>query len=259
MYSITVNGLSIIIVLCPESTWKSGIPHIPKFVRILYILFVKNLCKDTSIHSKHSHRHFAEKKSANPHVKFASEPAALRGVRNWLVFFYVKKRRSFTPEVSHSHVHHFGALQSNLPILTSSFWNCVGKIRLCEGRWFCICFKCLLSGESGASSCICCDLLCLIMQLLMIFIYGYFQSRLPSLKLTYPLKIDPWKRRVLLETTIFRCQYSFRECNSFMPFAKTECYFRPLITKSPVCYSFKRWINRRIHVFNLLFLFKNVS
>ena len=33
----------------------------------------------------------------------------------------------------------------------------------------------------------------------------------PSLKLTYPLKIDPWKRRFLLETTIFRGYVSFRE------------------------------------------------
>ena len=34
---------------------------------------------------------------------------------------------------------------------------------------------------------------------------------LPSLKLTYPLKIDPWKRRFLLETIIFRRYVSFRE------------------------------------------------
>ena len=32
------------------------------------------------------------------------------------------------------------------------------------------------------------------------------------MKLTYPLKIDPWKRRVLLETIIFRGYVSFREC-----------------------------------------------
>ena len=36
-------------------------------------------------------------------------------------------------------------------------------------------------------------------------------KEIPSLKLTWPLKIDPWKRRVLLETTIFRCYVSFRE------------------------------------------------
>ena len=32
-----------------------------------------------------------------------------------------------------------------------------------------------------------------------------------SLKLTYPLKIDPWKRRFLLDTIIFRGYVSFRE------------------------------------------------
>ena len=35
---------------------------------------------------------------------------------------------------------------------------------------------------------------------------------LPSLKLTWHLKITPWKRRCLLETIIFRCYVSFREC-----------------------------------------------
>ena len=34
---------------------------------------------------------------------------------------------------------------------------------------------------------------------------------IPSLKLTWPLKIDPWKGRFLLETTIFRGYVSFRE------------------------------------------------
>ena len=34
---------------------------------------------------------------------------------------------------------------------------------------------------------------------------------LPSLKLTYPLKIDPWKRRFLLETIIFGGYVRFRE------------------------------------------------
>ena len=37
-------------------------------------------------------------------------------------------------------------------------------------------------------------------------------AQIPSLKLTYTLKIDPWKRRFLLETTIFRGHVSFREC-----------------------------------------------
>ena len=41
-------------------------------------------------------------------------------------------------------------------------------------------------------------------------------SFIPSLKLTYPLKIDPWKRRFRLETIIFRCYVSFRECNLFL-------------------------------------------
>ena len=40
-------------------------------------------------------------------------------------------------------------------------------------------------------------------------------SYIPSLKLTYRLKIDPWKRRFLLETIIFRGYISFRECISF--------------------------------------------
>jgi len=38
------------------------------------------------------------------------------------------------------------------------------------------------------------------------------QKDVPSLKLTYPLKIDPWKRRFLLKTIIFRGYVSFREC-----------------------------------------------
>ncbi len=36
-------------------------------------------------------------------------------------------------------------------------------------------------------------------------------KKLPSLKLTRHLKIDPWKRRFLLETTIFRGYVCFRE------------------------------------------------
>ena len=42
-----------------------------------------------------------------------------------------------------------------------------------------------------------------------------FSKEIPSLKLTWPLKIDPWKRRFLLETTIFRCYVSFREGIAF--------------------------------------------
>jgi len=45
---------------------------------------------------------------------------------------------------------------------------------------------------------------------------GFSQStlhpELHSLKLTWPLKIGPWKRRFLLETTIFRGYVTFREC-----------------------------------------------
>ena len=36
---------------------------------------------------------------------------------------------------------------------------------------------------------------------------------IPSLKLTYPLKIDGWKMKFLLGRTIFRGYVSFRECN----------------------------------------------
>jgi len=42
-------------------------------------------------------------------------------------------------------------------------------------------------------------------------LFSVSQRLLPSLKLTWPLKIDPWKRRFLLETTIFRCFVTFRE------------------------------------------------
>jgi len=48
------------------------------------------------------------------------------------------------------------------------------------------------------------------------FEMGWFNHQLvPSLKLTYPLKIDPWKRRFLLETIIFMGYVSFRECIDF--------------------------------------------
>ena len=36
-------------------------------------------------------------------------------------------------------------------------------------------------------------------------------TQIHSLKLTWHLKIDPWKRRFLLETIVFRCYVSFRE------------------------------------------------
>ena len=52
-------------------------------------------------------------------------------------------------------------------------------------------------------------------------------ERLPSLKLTYPLKIDPWKRRFLLETIIFRGYVSFRECK-FVIWRKLRSWHDPL-------------------------------
>ena len=39
-----------------------------------------------------------------------------------------------------------------------------------------------------------------------------WKHELPSLKLTWHLKITPWKRRFLLETINFMCCVSFREC-----------------------------------------------
>ena len=41
---------------------------------------------------------------------------------------------------------------------------------------------------------------------------SHFFGMIPSLKLTWHLKINPWKRRFLLETIVFRCYVSFREC-----------------------------------------------
>ncbi len=43
---------------------------------------------------------------------------------------------------------------------------------------------------------------------------------IPSLKLTYPLQIDRWKRRFLLETIIFWGYVSFRE-GIWMSFHRT--------------------------------------
>ena len=45
----------------------------------------------------------------------------------------------------------------------------------------------------------------------------FCQSQIPSPKLTWHLKITPWKRRFLLENTIFRGYVGFRECKSFVP------------------------------------------
>ena len=41
----------------------------------------------------------------------------------------------------------------------------------------------------------------------------FLHLQVPSLKLTWHLKITPWKRRFLLKTIIFRGYVSFRECN----------------------------------------------
>ena len=51
-----------------------------------------------------------------------------------------------------------------------------------------------------------------------IYLYCMFSNSekwIPSLKLTYPLKIDPWKRRFLLGTIIFRGYVSFREGSAY--------------------------------------------
>ena len=42
---------------------------------------------------------------------------------------------------------------------------------------------------------------------------NYINASIPSLKLTYPLNIDPWKKRLSLETIIFRGYV--RECRFF--------------------------------------------
>ena len=49
--------------------------------------------------------------------------------------------------------------------------------------------------------------------------------RVPSLKLTWHLKITPWTRRFLLETIIFRCYVSFRECISINKYLHTHTHF----------------------------------
>ena len=48
-------------------------------------------------------------------------------------------------------------------------------------------------------------------ELLTLWWSSYPKYGVPSLKLTYPLQIDPWERRFLLETIIFRGYVSFRE------------------------------------------------
>ena len=68
----------------------------------------------------------------------------------------------------------------------------------------------------------------------------FFFLTLPSLKLTYPLKIDPWKRRYLLETIISRGYVSFRECTFWCPFVLfysrhiTSVFETVLNTRKPV-------------------------
>ena len=46
-------------------------------------------------------------------------------------------------------------------------------------------------------------------------------------KLTWNLKMDPWKRRFLLETIPFRFHASFRGCNIFGTFSKHPTYANP--------------------------------
>ena len=46
-----------------------------------------------------------------------------------------------------------------------------------------------------------------------IWLLACFSSYVPSLKLTYHVKIDPWKSIFLVGKIIFRCYVSFRECN----------------------------------------------
>jgi len=45
--------------------------------------------------------------------------------------------------------------------------------------------------------------------------FDMVMKKIPSLKLTWHLKIDLWKRRFLLKTTIFRGYVSFREGKMF--------------------------------------------
>ena len=51
-----------------------------------------------------------------------------------------------------------------------------------------------------------------------------FRKDLPSLKLTYPLNIDHWKRRFLLETIIFKGYVSFRKDLLHQPFQGTKSF-----------------------------------
>ena len=69
------------------------------------------------------------------------------------------------------------------------------------------------------------------------------QETLPETN-SSPLKIDPWKRRFLLESTIFRGYVSFRECKSadFNVGIQTTCTELP-----PECF-FRQGVYRQIHV-----------
>ena len=61
----------------------------------------------------------------------------------------------------------------------------------------------------------------------------FFHEQVPSLKLRYPLKIDPWKRRFLLETIIFRGYVSFREGIFFYPIHSSVGKSPPATCTSP--------------------------
>ena len=59
----------------------------------------------------------------------------------------------------------------------------------------------------------------------------------PPWKLTYPLKIHPWKRRFLLETIIFRGYVSFREGRCCFPSLSLTFRMEPLVRPGPEIFS----------------------
>ena len=90
---------------------------------------------------------------------------------------------------------------------------------------------------------------------------------LPALKLTWHLKITPWKRRFLLETNLFRCYVSFRECalkswwlvqmihfllNKFKSFLNQWSFLAPLIycLLGVICYLPPIKGTRKLHWLN---------
>ena len=61
-------------------------------------------------------------------------------------------------------------------------------------------------------------------------------NNLPSLKLTWPLKMDGWKTSFLLGRPIFRGYVSFRECTCFSP----EMEVKNMSTTS--CHKFRGYV-----------------